>query len=642
MRRLLPRRPRSIRSAILRTVLVLVVVVVAWTVITALLARSRLNSARAELTQLQGAPPSDLHQLSADVVRAQQLAASAAGLTGQPGPWLFAHVPVLGRSIAAEHTIAAAASGLLAAVHPVIDDAGHLGTGGHGVDLAALSQLQRHLAAAPATNQGQLAALDRLRFGWTPSFVSNQGKQAVAQLRSAIVGLGTAARAVQAMEGVLGADGQRNVMVVLENNAELRGTGGLLSSYALGTTDNGKLQLGKFTDINTIAAQPYDARQVPAPAGYTSAYGRFLANTTLWRNANMSADVPQSAAVMARLMEVSRHVQPDVVIFVDVPAMAQIIGATGQQVQLPDGEQVSGPALTRALLLQSYGKATENPAVEAERKAQLDTAAGAVFAKVSSQSPGLSLVKALAGAAGGRHIAVWSDRPQEESSLIAAGAGGAVDTGSADIAMVTGQNLGDHPGVGNKLDYYVSRTLQLHATLSQTRAAVTETLTLANHVPSGLGPYIAGPRHPGQLSELVGLSMPAGATIESFTSEGRAVPEEQVAADNTHEVRTIVTLPPGQSRSWTLTYTAPITADHFRLIGLPQPLATPATLDVRLTPAAGLQLVGNGSTVTRGGSYSRSGQWSGVVTIDVNVAKPSWWQQVRQDLRSFWDHKVRL
>jgi len=643
MRRLLPQRLTRVRT-ILGAVVVIVVGIVVWTVITALIARHDLNAARSDLAALEASPPDNLDQLRTDISRDRTLAASAASLTNQPGPWLFAHVPIVGRSVAAEHTIAAAASGLLTSLQPVVSDAAALSGGSAGgIDLTTLAKLHTDLARSVTANAQHLRALSGMQLSWTPHFVAGPAQQAASELRRAIVGLGTAGRAVGALRGILGADGPRTIMIALQNNAELRGTGGLVSSFALGTADNGRLKLGRFRDINSIAQQPGDVTRVPAPPTYRTAYGDFLANTTLWRNANMSADVPQSAEVMAELMQRSLHVRPDVIIFVDVPAMIQIIDGTGNTVKLPDGETVGGAALEHALLVQSYGKAVLNAAVEARRKAQLDAAAGRVFARVSSQPPSLGLLRSMASAASGGHITIWSAKPDEEAALSAAGISGQVAPGGTNLAMVVGQNLGDHPGFGNKLDYYVSRSLSVHAVVGRSVAAVTETLTMTNSVPNGLGPYIVGRAHPNQLRELIGMALPARATVDGFTSDGHSVPVQDVAADGTRELRTIVKLDQDESQQWTMRYTVPVDDGRFSFLGIPQPLAKPATLDVSLVPAAGLHLVGRGHTiVTDSRKFSRTGPWAGRVTIDVQASQPGFWGRLRQDLSDFWNHKVRI
>jgi hypothetical protein len=226
--------------------------------------------------------------------------------------------------------------------------------------------------------------------------------------------------------------------------------------------------------------------------------------------------------------------------------------------------------------------------------------------------------------------------------LVAAGIAGAVNPGNGDIAMITDQDLGSSFGYGNKLDYYIDRSLTMNVVVGKTSAAVTETLTMSNHVPNGLGPYIVGVRNPGTLSELVALAVPAGATDESFTSDGRPAPAQSIVGDGSNEIRTVATISQGDSVSWQLSYSMPVVNGNYSLIGVPQPLAVPASLRLDITASSDDALTGEGPTVVTNNQVSRSGAWNGEIKVQLHVGAPGVFTRLRHGIAHFWTHKVRV
>lgn len=497
-------------------------------------------------------------------------------------------VPLLGRSLVAERTVAEATVAVLGVARQLLAQAGSLGHSGH-IDLTRLAALHAELLRAHRELAAPLHRLAALNTALTPASVA----KAVAEARNRLLGLGPAmgrlADLTAAAQDMFGANGPRTILIALENNAELRGTGGVVSAIAIAHASGGVLKVGPFTDVRSVATAPTKARAVPAPADYLATYGIFKANTTIWKNANDSPDVAASSQVLAELAGVSLGVHPDYVLLVDVPAMAAIIGSTGHPVRLPDGELASGGTLVHDLLVQSYGSAPLSLFAERARRLALERVAGNVVRKVAAHTPSLALLRALAYEVAGRHLCLWSARPAVEAELVAAGVGGAF--GHGDVVSVTADNLGDSPGNGNKLDYYARRSLAVNVALGKHKATVIETLSLANDAPNGLGPYVAGPRHPGRLTELVGLTLPANARISGFSINGAGSRGEvRPLVAGTNQLLTEIILNRGARDTLVLAYTVPLTHGGLHLGFVPQPLAVPATLNVRVGTVHGAQL----------------------------------------------------
>jgi hypothetical protein len=631
--------PARVRKALLLTLLVFAALVVTWTVVAALKAASELRAVRADVHRLTTGPAPDRTTLERSLARDLRRARHAQSLTDGVGPTVFGWIPILGRNVTAERSVADASVQALKAGLTLSQVTRGLSTGHGGVDLSRLRAAADALDATAVELRPALSELRRQPVGWTIPPVGTGVRQARDQLLELGPEVTRAAAGLHALVGVLGGSGRRTVAVVLMNNAELRGAGGLPSAYATGTIDNGALTLTPFEDVNTVAQPPAKAKPVPSPPSYHAAYGPFLADTTLWKNTTMAADDPQTAQVLAAVSAVSLHVQPDVVVLCDVPAAAGVISATGPVTI--SGEQVSGDELTRRLLVDAYGDGSLSQDKQIARRKALDSAATEAFHRLKQDATATpALLRALVRAVDGRHLAVWSARPDEERGLVAGGIGGTTQTPGTDVAMAVTNNLGDSPSTGNKLDYYVKRSVSVDVRLHAHEAFVTQTLTLRNTAPAGLGPYVAGVAHPGDLNELVSMQVGAEATLTSFTRDGVDTAVARTFADGGLRLTTELSLSRGSSTTYRVTYRLPVHRGTYRLTLLPQPLAAAATLHLHIRVVDADLGVVTGIDQPIDGVIDRTGPWDSVETLTIPVHPYAGLKALAHAFAHFWTHKV--
>lgn len=625
-------------------VVVIVVALMVWAVLAALAAKSRLEAARDDLNAVRSSPDLTFDDVTARLQHDLRRAQHAQDLLDQPGPSFAAHLPLVGRSFVAERTVADASVEAIAAGLAATQDAQGLGRPGR-VDLDRLAIVQQDLAEHSARLTPALDRLAHLNTALTPSPVGHGVTRAQQVLLGLDDDLERAAALAGALHGMLGGDGTRPVLVALENNAELRGTGGLVSTFATGTVRDGALHLGPFRDVVSVSDPPDAVQRVPAPAAYTKAYGPYLANTTLWKNTNMDPDVPTSAAVLARVAQRSTGVRPAVVIFLDAPAMAGIVGHTSPVTV--EGRRLGSSQLVKALLVDAYGSGGNDAEEQAARRHRLESAATSAVDRLRHARASIGLVRELARLADGRHLALWSADPGEERALVRAGVAGSVAADGGDVALVSVTNLGDPTtkatlaGSGNKLDYYAKRTVDVHVVVAKDTAQVTETLTLANLAPAGLKSYVEGPYHPGRLHELVSLATARDATLESFTRDGRSVPVARSTENGSQRITFVSDLQRGTQGTWTLTYSVPIGPDGYRLRLIPQPLASPATLHLSVVGAGGATLdwLQQGLDVTDG-RILLDEDWRTAHVVAVRTHRRHGWAAFKHDVSDFWTKKV--
>jgi hypothetical protein len=627
------RRPTTPRRWAVRIGGTVVLLVALWAVVAALQARGDVNAARDRLLALksQGGDPASaavaLDRAAADL-------RSARSTLRQPGPALVAHVPVVGRTWTAIRAVDETALAVVESARTVLAEVRVAPlVGDHRIDVARLTAVAASMRTAAARTEQVPGRLDGLRTGWTPPGVSSNVAKARSQLGGVPAGLRRSADLLDALAGVLGAHGDRRILVVLENNAELRGAGGLVSVFAEATAKDGRVTLGEFRDVVDVAESRGFVRKVPAPADYVARYGRFLANTTLWRNANMSPDLPTSSKVLAELAALSLKRRPDAVITLDVPAIARVLGATGAAT-LPDGRTLTRDNAVDELLSRAYAGVPDTRAGQDERRRRLRAAADAVVGRLfSGNAPAVSLGVALGEAAAGRHVAVWSARPAEQAAIDAAGASGAVRDDTTDIALTAIQNFGGGASEGNKLDYYARVTSTVRVRVSKGSAVTERTFHLLNSAPSsGLPTYVAGVERPGEMRSFVGFALPKAATIDEFSRDGlivEATPQDEgrhVTLDD------FAALPPGGETTWTLRYTTPLNGRPYTLRVVPQPLAVDARVTIDVAPGADAHFA-----ATR-----YAGPFDAERRIEATPRDGHWWERLGRRVRKFWTEPIRL
>jgi len=547
---------------------------------------------------------------------------------------LVAAVPVLGRPLDAERAVARTSLEVLDAAVIAATQLPSLGKAG-GLDLRALQVLEEQLAGPAARSRTALDVLRGTSTSLTPPQVGLAVGEALAVLTPAVQGLEDSVLGARMARGLLGGDGPRRLLVALGNNAELRGSGGYVASVATGRTSGGRLALGPLLDVVDIADPPATATRVPAPVEYVQDYGPLSGDTTLFRSWNMSPDFPDSAEVGARVAGALLGETPDVVVLLDVPAMTALARLGSGVLDVGGGRTVSADELQQALLVQTYADAGTDGEAQRARRADLQAAASkAVTRLLSSDVPAVDAVRTLARLAGGRHLTVWSARPQEQRMLDQLGLSGAVGVvPGEDLLHVAVNNTG-----ANKLDVYVDRTVELEVVVGARTADVVQRVRFSNRAPQGLVPYVAGVKRPGTVVSRVEMNLPPDATVQSLTRDGVAVEPLTSRGVSRLRLATRVELLRGASTVVEVRYRIGLRDGLYRLHALPQALAQDAALCLSLHPAPGVQLQTGDGLVLGDAGLRDSAPFSSSRVMALRPPQRTW----RDRLSSFWNEPVRL
>lgn len=607
----------------------------AWTAVELLQVRDELTDARELLeTAADAAEPG---QALPELTRAQALLSGADARLGRPGPVVIGALPIVGRTVDAVRATAAAGEAAVTGGIGVLEAVPDSLLVGGRLDLQGTRQVESAVRAAAERTHDPVARLSGTELTAVPGALSDAVREAQDRLEEVPRTLLRVADGLAAVQGVLGAEGDRRLLIVLQNNAELRATGGLVSVFTQATTSNGELRLEQFQEVEAVADRVEQARRVPAPQDFRDLYGPYKADTTLWKNVNMSADVPTSSSVLANVAAATLPVQPDVIVWVDVPAIAALLRATGP-VGLPDGSELTADNVVRRLLSEAYADADEQALGQDRRQDELRAAADAALGQLLDPQGKLSatrLARELADAAAGRHLTVWSADAQEQAQLEAARLAGRVRADGGDLSSFTVHNLGGGSDQGNKIDYYGRRQVSVRVEIAPDHAVVEQELAVRNTAPEqGLPSYVAGLDEPGTANALVTLAAPSDAVIEVVQRDDQnLVLTPQPLLDHV-VLQDVVSIPPGQTVTWRMRYRLPIEAGRYSARLLPQPLPVDAGLLLEVRAVAGRELSGD--------SPSRSGPFDRVIRLDVALERRSTWTRVVDAVRRFWNEPVRL
>ncbi len=631
----------SVVRRVLWGLLAVLAVAVVWTVLVLLSVRSDLESAREQL--VTAADAEDVTAARLRIAGARERLERADRRLAHPGPVLIGALPVVGRTVDAiadttGATLAVVVSGqqLLAALPDPLMTEGR-------IDVAALREVARVAQGAADRTRGPVAQVEDVELGLVPDLVADGVLSARDRLRGAPAAFARTASAVSGLTGVLGADEPRSMLVMLQNNAELRGTGGVVTVFAQATARDGRLDIGAFRDVKDVADVSDEVTRVDAPDDYEALWGPFLANSTLWLNVNMTPDVPTASSVLADVAVASGLPRPDAVVWLDVPAIAALLGATGP-VELPDGTGLTRENAVRTLLSDTYADAVDTAEGQAERRAALRAAADAVLGRLLSadgpQAPLSRLAGALADATAGGHVALWSDDPDEQRALVDGGLAGEVAAEGDDLSSVALQNFGGGNRQGNKLDYYARRQVTVRVVVGEDEAVVEQEIAVRNTAPPrGLPEYVAGEVSPGTSRNYLAVAVPAGATgVELGRAGSRLSAAVQPSGDHT-VVTDGLEISPGATATWRLRYRLPVDQGRYRLRLFPQPLAVDSGLYVEIRAADGRELRGTG---VEDGRLVISGPFTSRQVLEVEAVRPGLLERAVDGVRRFWNEPVRL
>lgn len=421
-----------------------------------------------------------------------------------------------------------------------------------GIDLKAVEALQgpvEQAASALAEAEQRLASEDSS--GYIERF-RDKFRELQSQVGDAADATDSASIAVDVMPELLGQEEQKNFLMVFENNAEIRATGGLPGALTILNTDRGQIELGR-----QVAASSFGERQepvLPLTKQEEDVFGEQLGTYVL--DANFTADFPRAADLIRARYEEVYPERLDGVMSIDTVAISYLLEATGPVTV--GGYEITSENAVDVLLHQVYLDIADPSAQDVF----FGQVAKAVFDRVSNGEVGrprdllLALTKAVDE--GRTHVRLFDEELQQQIGDRRV-AGATTDADGATDAI----NVSLLDGTGAKMSYFLRYDVRgMAAGCVDGRERIQVRATLRSEAPKDaaqLPPYVTGGGDfgvdVGKQLVSVQLFTPSGGTVEKFEINGEDYNVKDRALGDRFVSTAFVLVQPGKSAdvSWEIT-----------------------------------------------------------------------------------------
>lgn len=174
------------------------------------------------------------------------------------------------------------------------------------------------------------------RINALPGFMQNLLKGEINELRVARPYVLSASKIASRLPQLLGASGSKKYLVLLQNNMELRPTGGFIGSFAIATFDRGKLIDTEIMDVYAADGQLQGHVEPPAPIK------KHLGEANWYlRDSNWSPDFPPSAARAEWFLDKTINRSVDGVVGINLETAKSLLKVIGDIEILDYGDTVN-------------------------------------------------------------------------------------------------------------------------------------------------------------------------------------------------------------------------------------------------------------------------------------------------------------
>ena len=551
----------------------------------------------------------DVTAMQADLaLAAERFTRLSALLADDPLVALARALPPVRETVEGTDAVMAAAGELLGAADAAIGLADRFvgikeAQAAGGGDTAALAQLVALMATGRSEVDAAVASLDRAGalLATTPADLPGPIGQVrdlmVSRLDDYAPALRGYAGIDETMPGILGWDRPKRYLVLTQNPAELRPTGGYIGSFGTIVLDRGHITERAFQDVFLLDT-PWDFPFVEPP----DALRRYLLGPEQpWQlaDANWSPDFPTSARQAVALYQNEGGAGPiDGVLGISTYTIDELLALTGP-VTVPDYGVTIAAGETTLKVLQNTRVAREP---DENRKAFLSAFADRLFGSLLGLSPRRWIDVAARGDAfrDQRLLLAWFDDPAAQAQMAAMGFDGAVRQDAGDYLYPVDSNVAPT----SKLDAVTDRELDLDVRLDGVgNAANTLTVTWSNRIASDAArPYRELPtmedvRTEGMYFRLLVPERSRLERVTAGTTQALTAPSDVGMDAGRSVIANYFRIPAGTARlryEWTSPYPADLGDDGvmtYRLTVQKQPGLRPGPIRVRIILPEGSTLI---------------------------------------------------
>lgn len=470
---------------------------------------------------------------------------------------ILTHTPVIGDDARGVRAAATAVSDLSEALAPVAQRATDLDAllpEGGRVALEAVAELQQPVnqaAQALEAADARLQAEDSR--GYVDQFRARYDELA-GLVGDAADAMDAASVAVDLMPLALGAEDPQRYLLVFQNNAEIRATGGLPGALSLLNADNGRISLGR-----QVAASSFGERSTPLPVTkeeeevFTDYLGRYMLD------ANFTPAFPRTAELMKQRWEEVHPERLDGVLSLDAVAISYLLEATGPL--SVDGYDLTADNAVDVLINQIY---IDRPDPQAQ-DAFFRQVVSAMFGRILQGDLGRPRELLAALVRGGNEHRIYThffdDGAQDLIADRSIAGEPAMPEGNAERIDVTLNS-----GTASKMSYYLDYDVRVSSAMCSNgveSAKVTARLrsTAPLDAATSLPPYLSGTGingvAPGKQLVEVRLFTPSGGAVREFSINGKDFKPDKSPLGDRATTTAYIFLEPEQTAEVTWQVTAP-------------------------------------------------------------------------------------
>jgi Protein of unknown function (DUF4012) len=456
-------------------------------------ARDALNKAKYELTGLsQHLSAGDEAAVAASAALITANVTEASSIVEGPLWKVAARVPLVGQNVDAVQRVTRAVDILVQNALPAgmqvmsAVDFSTLTVEGGGINLEPFRQAQSALpqiADAFAAAQAQIAPIKRADL--LPE-VAEPIDDVLALIEQAAPTLDVVNRYMPTLLDIAGSSGTKTYLIVFQNNAEIRATGGNPAASMILTVTDGVMSSvdqassATFYEAGTAGNQ-YSSIPDETTQLYLPGFTRFSQDYT------MSPDFPTTAQLFQDLWSQTTGAQFDGIISIDPTVLSHMLAVAGPAT-LSSGEQVTSENAVKLLLSDAYERFPEG----ALSDLFFADVAQSVFTHLTTASwDPMTMLAALEQSAAEQRVYLAFADPAAQALAVELGVDGALGVDPATQTQV-GIYLNDS-SVG-KLEYHLASTIT--ATCDAAARTLTTTMTLHNGITDDIASsYTLGARN---------------------------------------------------------------------------------------------------------------------------------------------------
>lgn len=210
---------------------------------------------------------------------------------------------------------------------------------------------------------------------------------------------------------------QHRFLVVTQNSAELRPSGGFMETYGLAEFGPEGFALTRHADIHDL---PKDTLKLPSPPG-----ARLGSTHLRFEDANWWIDFPTSADRMLQLWRNLGQPEIDGIVAVDIPLIQNLLAIHGPiQVAEANVPLSAGNVVAQLTAISERDRVAKTPG-----KNPVLSLANALVSRVTNMSGDQvgPTLEAMLSAADQKHLQVYLLNPQAQADMVVAGWSGALD-----------------------------------------------------------------------------------------------------------------------------------------------------------------------------------------------------------------------